>query len=121
LLSQFLKFEAISDQISPFPFFYTVPIALTMSGISSLTNPSSEKVVHDYHDYSHITESHPIMKELYATNAESLKDQNFPLKLYDMLNELEKDGLDHIASWQPHGRCFVVHDPKRFVADILPL
>ena len=25
----------------------------------------------------------------------------------EVLGELERDGLAHIASWQPHGRCFV--------------
>jgi len=27
-----------------------------------------------------------------------------------MLSELEDDNQDHIVSWAPHGRCFVVHD-----------
>jgi hypothetical protein len=32
-----------------------------------------------------------------------------------MLENVEKDGYDHVVSWQPHGRCFVVHKPKEFV------
>ena len=44
----------------------------------------------------------------------------FPLKLHQMLDDVDKDGLSHIVSWQPHGRCFVVHLPKVFVAKIMP-
>jgi len=36
-----------------------------------------------------------------------------------MLQSVERDGLDHIVSWQPHGRCFVVHQPEKFTA-LLP-
>lgn len=32
-------------------------------------------------------------------------DQSFPVRLHYMLSEMEKDGLSHIVSWQPHGRC----------------
>ena len=42
----------------------------------------------------------------------------FPLKLHAMLDAVERQGMEHIVSWQPHGRCFVVHNPKAFV-DIL--
>ena len=48
-------------------------------------------------------------------------DRNFPEKLHYMLSELENDGLSHIVSWQPHGRCFLVHKQKEFVEVILPL
>lgn len=44
----------------------------------------------------------------------------FPVKLYAMLEGTQKEGLEHIVSWQPHGRCFMVHEPTEFVADILP-
>ncbi|CAJ1959218.1 unnamed protein product [Cylindrotheca closterium] len=39
----------------------------------------------------------------------------FPLKLHEMLRDLEQDGFGHIVSWQPHGRCFVVHKSDEFV------
>ena len=42
----------------------------------------------------------------------------FPLKLHAMLDAVERQGMEHIVSWQPHGRCFVVHNPKAF-GDIL--
>jgi hypothetical protein len=43
----------------------------------------------------------------------------FPGRLYKMLRGAEAEGHSHIVSWQPHGRCFVVHKPIEFVRDIL--
>ena len=37
-----------------------------------------------------------------------------------MLDDAERKGFDDIVSWQPHGRCFVVHKVKEFVEQILP-
>jgi len=48
-------------------------------------------------------------------------NQKFPVILHYVLSELEKDGLDHIISWQPHGRSFIVHDPKALEMNVLPL
>lgn len=45
----------------------------------------------------------------------------FPARLHRMLSGVEKDGLDHIVSWRPHGRCFGVNKAKDFVKRILPL
>lgn len=38
----------------------------------------------------------------------------FPVKLYEMLDRVDTEGYRHIISWQPHGRCFVVHDAGAF-------
>ncbi len=43
----------------------------------------------------------------------------FPLKLHDLLEKAEEEGLNHIVSWQPHGRAFVVHEPKKFVSQLM--
>lgn len=45
---------------------------------------------------------------------------SFPIKLYQMLWEVEQQGLDSIVSWQHDGRSFRVHKPEAFVSDILP-
>jgi hypothetical protein len=58
-------------------------------------------------------------RDLQATS--SMKKSNFPEKLHYVLSDMEKDGLQHVASWQPHGRCFVVHDKQLFVEKVLPL
>lgn len=43
----------------------------------------------------------------------------FPWKLHDMLDAVEKEGLEHIVSWQPHGRSFTVYKPREFVDKVL--
>jgi hypothetical protein len=45
----------------------------------------------------------------------------FPWKLHDMLERIEEDGYAHVVSWQPHGRCFVVHNPTKFVTEVMPI
>lgn len=47
-------------------------------------------------------------------------EQTFPFRLHVLLTELEHDGMQAIASWQPHGRCFLINDQKRLVTEILP-
>ncbi|GFH58405.1 hypothetical protein CTEN210_14881 [Chaetoceros tenuissimus] len=46
----------------------------------------------------------------------------FPVVLYNMLEhiDLKEPQLAKIISWQPHGRCFVTHNPKRFEDEVLP-
>jgi hypothetical protein len=44
---------------------------------------------------------------------------NFPAQLHYVLSEMAADGLECMASWQPHGRSFTVHDRKAFVETIL--
>jgi hypothetical protein len=68
-------------------------------------------VQHNYHDHSNdnrsaYQEQHP---------ARGGVTTPFPLKLHDMFENVDADGHSHIVSWQPHGRCFVVHKPKEFV------
>jgi HSF-type DNA-binding len=41
------------------------------------------------------------------------REVSFPVKLFEMLDLAEKDGLSHIISWQPHGRCFVMRTPSQ--------
>jgi hypothetical protein len=86
-----------------------------------------EKVVHNYHDYSNEAEKAEEsigdlqQMEEHPQSAMNRGEQNFPVKLHYMLNELEKDGMDGIVSWQPHGRCFLVHKQQLFVEQVLPL
>jgi HSF-type DNA-binding len=37
-----------------------------------------------------------------------------------MLDKAEKEGYEHIVSWQPHGRAFQVHDQTEFVDKVMP-
>jgi hypothetical protein len=43
----------------------------------------------------------------------------FPWRVHECLEAVEREGLSHIISWQPHGRAFTVHQPKLFVELIL--
>jgi len=44
----------------------------------------------------------------------------FPQKLFNMLTAAATEGFDHIVSWQPHGRCFLIHDKHDFGNTIIP-
>jgi len=72
-------------------------------------------VVHNYHDHSNddradYQEEHP---------ARGGVTTPFPLKLQEMLIATQAEGMEDIVSWQPHGRCFIVHKPKEFI-ELLP-
>jgi hypothetical protein len=42
-------------------------------------------------------------------NAKNKRKPLFPLRLYEMLENAEKFGYDHIISWMPDGRSFKIH------------
>ena len=48
------------------------------------------------------------------------RNENFPLKLYRILYEAEKNGQSDIISFLPHGRAFMVHDQQRFATEVMP-
>jgi hypothetical protein len=43
----------------------------------------------------------------------------FPEQLHRALSEMASEELDYIASWQPHGRSFKIHDTQAFVQLVL--
>lgn len=76
-------------------------------------------VHHDYHDHSHDS----VVEIQAAAEGERRKGGvsiPFPVKLHSVLDQVEADGLAHVISWQPHGRCFVIHKPKEFVDHVMP-
>lgn len=74
-------------------------------------------VQHHYHDHA----KDPVVDpSLIKHKAKGGVITPFPVKLHDMLDRIEADGLAHVVSWQPHGRCFVVHKPKEFVNHVMP-
>lgn len=75
------------------------------------------KVDHKYVDYVSVMEENMAG----VVKAAHTSDRNFPVKLHFMLNEVTNDGLSHIVSWQPHGRCFLVHKQDDFINLILPM
>jgi hypothetical protein len=95
------------------------------NGLEEKAEQRNKKVVHSYHDYANETkklaeraENQHYMDEHTQPNP---GEENFPVKLHYMLTELETDGMDDIVSWQPHGRCFLVHRQQQFVEKVLPL
>jgi hypothetical protein len=52
---------------------------------------------------------------------QNIAAEPFPQKLYRMLSELESepDGTG-IASFLSHGRAFMIHNPKKFVNEVMP-
>jgi hypothetical protein len=90
-------------------------LAMKDTVVSEKTDTTHIIVQHDYHDHatdvvSDYHEEHP---------ARGGVTSPFPLKLHEMLEIAALEGNEHIVSWQPHGRCFVVHKPKEFV-ELLP-
>ena len=85
------------------------------SSMFTAKNFKRHVVYHDYHDHACAL---PIFTE--AKKHKGGVATPFPMKLHEMLIDVEKKGMSEIVSWQPHGRAFLVHIPKDFVDKILP-
>jgi HSF-type DNA-binding len=68
-----------------------------------------------YRDYAEV----PTATSASDSAVDTKTNGSFPRKLHYVLEEMEKDGLSHIASWAPHGRCFMIHKPDLFVEQVL--
>ena len=78
-------------------------------------------VQHNYHDHSSDRdEGYEDSNKMPASNKGGVT-MPFPMKLWGMLDHIENDEpeLAEIVSWQPHGRCFLVHKPQDFAAHVL--
>lgn len=76
-------------------------------------------VVHNYHDHSHDLPEND-SQDIPASKRRGGVSMSFPIKLHAILDQVEEDGLAHVISWQPHGRCFVIHNPKEFTDHVMP-
>jgi hypothetical protein len=65
------------------------------------------------------TDDATIDKSKNSADAAGVLD-NFPIKLYRILEEAEKEGKATIVSFLSHGRAFVIHKPRQFVSEIMP-
>jgi hypothetical protein len=77
-------------------------------------------VKHDYHDHSNDVDDENDTHVDEAHRRRGGVAISFPIKLHAVLLQVENDGLSHIVSWMPHGRCFVIHKPKEFVDLVMP-
>ena len=59
-----------------------------------------------------------VIKEL--TCFSRLLKYEFPVKLYSILQDMEKEGRKDIISWLPSGDSFRIHDVEKFSEDVLP-
>jgi HSF-type DNA-binding len=84
-------------------------------------------VVHHYHDHSQDRPedyTRPMEEDVPDEEEHSRRRGGvavpFPIRLHVVLLQVEADGLGHVISWMPHGRCFVIHQPKEFVETVMP-
>jgi len=81
-------------------------------------------VEHNYHDHLHDPIAEDKTDEVTGANKRRAHRGGvavpFPEKLHYMLSQVDGEGVSHIVSWQPHGRCFIVHKPQQFVQDVMP-
>ena len=89
-----------------------------LSDVRSKPAPVRAFVEHHYHD--HARDPLANAPELVGPRSDSAMSRSFPEKLHSLLDAMDEEGQEHIASWQPHGRCFVVHDKAEFVRMIMP-
>jgi hypothetical protein len=76
-------------------------------------------VIHNYNDHANDIDDHVESPEPEIPCRGGVS-ASFPLKLHAVLDLVEADGLAHVISWQPHGRCFSIHMPKEFTDYIMP-
>jgi len=89
---------------------------------------SQRLVQHNYHDHSNDKPPEHISKKgivgsgyCFTVSKTGLgaAGLSFPIKLHEMLNSVEEEGLSHIVSWQPHGRCFIIRKSEEFEKQLL--
>jgi HSF-type DNA-binding len=77
-------------------------------------------------DHHHENESTPSSSSASADGTTTKKRRrggvsvSFPTKLHAVLEQMEADGLEHVLSWQSHGRCFKIHKPTEFAEYVMP-
>jgi len=76
-------------------------------------------VHHEYHDYSGLSGG-PVLLPPLPKKGKGGVTSMFPTVLHYMLGDAEKLGFQDVISWQPHGRCFMVHQPKTFADSVMP-
>lgn len=97
--------------------------AAKVSARKQKTFDQPQTMEYEHHDYAsdpspprHQTESHLSKKA-----SQGVAYNPFPVMLHKLLSEADGKGFSNFISWQPHGRCFLIHQPKAFVREIIPL
>lgn len=82
------------------------------------TYPDEKQLLSPVNQQLHDPPANP-SKERPQTKSWNVAD-SFPSKLFNMLEEAEKAGHEHIVSFLPHGKAFIIHKPDLFVLEVLP-
>jgi hypothetical protein len=117
-----------TDGVVPDESFSTRSMGNRYRGDTTLTGQPFKRtfVEHRYHDHYH----DPLENQPEDSLSEiQVKRQTrgprggvavaFPEKLHDMLSRMDEEGTNDVISWQPHGRCFLIHKKKEFVNHVM--
>jgi hypothetical protein len=113
--------ESARRALPPAPTVITIPpsvrdeIALEQIGNTCVER---RKLNTPYVDASAWNDPNP--QRLANRRARGGVTEPFPEKLHRMLCEVDETEENVIISWFSHGRAFAVHNPARFVSDVLP-
>lgn len=87
------------------------------------TTPKNNKRLFVKHEYTDMSSERPLPGEEHLGGTlwrPRTLNGAFPLKLHEILTEIEKDGYSDIIGWLPHGRSFKIFDHDRFCEIVLP-
>ena len=99
-----------NNKSPPQPISYPHPGA----PISSHHHPLHDNSVVHHHYTDHAHDPPPTHVDLTELKKRNSSTATFPIRLHNLLNQMDTDGLANVLSWQPHGRCFGIHRPKDF-------
>jgi hypothetical protein len=107
-----LSKEPSKKKIKSGKYDTTISISLTTKGFKR------HFAEHNYHDYAQLKPSELDPDKIKATQGGV--HNPFPAVLHKMMEDAEDKDFTNVVSWQSHGRAFLIHEPKTFVADVLP-
>lgn len=110
--------EAWSVPLAPYAFPYSMyhpPALLPMH----LSVPPSSTLGSTYPDLSGVPDPQSLNDWRHRQNHGGVAAA-FPEKLHKMLAYCAREKLQDVASFYPHGRAFAIHQPHRFVTEVMP-
>jgi hypothetical protein len=117
------------NTISPRPdtIFRVLSSSDMMSSPASTFSANKQQIQSQNENHQHPAEKPPprlalpqVSEHLGTAYKQMGRPLPFPYKLYNMLEDVEKHGKEHIVSWMPSGRSFQVHNSSDFVNQVAP-
>lgn len=131
-----LKRNTIDDSMQDYPTNTRSKSARMTSpskthGHSVARIPGRTYVDHTYHDHLHDPVDLPSSISLPEVTGADCPTKHkkgprggvtvaFPEKLHEMLTAAVEEGFEHVVSWLPHGRSFLIHDKVTFLDEVMP-